>query len=489
MPGLAPVDMGNLRVAGGAAGGNLLPGVVVNPGAGALPNPNPRLKAPDPLQISVVGDCQVKLTWQDNTTLETSYDILRREPGAALSMAVDVLAADTTQYVDTLPGSGKYEYEVMASQVKAGGAVIDYVVSKPFVIDVPNSPACQSIPDLMRMIFQPVSFNAPGFSEGFVQPILDSTGVPMAFRLPQAQQSGIPLADFGSDKYRIETWLPLSRYGLPVALTLVGNGWQNKQPIDLGSFTVGHTWDQLTTNMGQDVYKGSGSSNNGSFDFQYKFWLEPWLWGAQQAPPSAVLPAPENLTLKITNSGKGHELEWEYKIDVLEKYVSGFNIYPTYSCPGNKNTIGWPIPVERKLPHLPLIKLPGASLLISKTITQMPQGCSCNYQVSAFGQGGESQRADLQNPGDCLTFTQDENVTVTFKDVTSSKAKNAHVHLWANYYNQSTEQKVHLTGKKQNLSGVDFGSAPGVQPGNQPITLGMGKRPAIATWLLPGRYL
>ena len=110
-----------------------------------------------------------------------------------------------------------------------------------------------------------------------------------------------------------------------------------------------------------------------------------------------------------------------------------------------------------------------------RKIYQMPQGCSCSYQVSAFGQGGESPRADLQNPDDCLTFTPDEKVTVTFVDVKASKTQYAHVHLWANYHNRSTDKKANLTGKTQDLKGILFRSDTGTQPGNQPITLGIAK--------------
>jgi LysM repeat protein len=479
LPGILPgvnfmpmPDLGNLQV----AGGHVLPGVVLNPGPGAAGNPNARMKAPDPVQVSVVADCQVKVTWKDNANNESNYDIQRSDPGSAFGLNAAILAANTTEYVDTLPGSGKYKYEVVARQMK-GGKIVDYVVSQPVIVAVPTTPACQVLPNIMRMIFQPVVFTATGTSQGFINPILDPAGSLLIFRLPQAQGTSIPLNQFGSDKYRIETWLPESRAGKDIVLSLAGNGVdQNKKPLDLGSFSATHSYQDLTGVNPTQVYQNKGQSQHGSFDFKYKFWLEPWYWGAANVPPSAVLKPPTNLQMKVV--GGEHELTWDYDKDTLNKYVSGFNVYREYFCPGYTNNIGWPLPIPRGV----VPAGPVQTVNYSKTITaaQLPQGCACSYQVSAFGQGGESIAAELKNPQDCLTFKANDDVTVTFKDVEISakylpKAQNAHIYLWANYYGNSTAQEAHLTSGKHSLGQIDFSSAPGVQPGSQPMTVGMGQ--------------
>jgi hypothetical protein len=434
------------------------------------------MKAPDPVQVSVVGDCQVKVTWTDNTTNETHYDVQRSDPGSAFGLDVAILAANTTEYVDTVPGSGKYKYEVVARQMKAG-KVADFVVSKPVIVTVPTTPACQVLPNIMRMVFQPVEFTAAGTSQGFINPILDPAGSSLIFRLPQAQGTSTPFNQIGSDKYRIETWLPESRAGKDIVLSLAGNGVdQNKKPLNLGSFSATHSYQDLTGVNPMQVYQNKGQSQHGSFDFKYKFWLEPWLWGAANVPPSAVLKPPTNVQLKVV--GGEHQLTWDYDKDTLNKYVSGFNVYREYFCPGYTNSIGWPLPVPRGV----VPAGPVQTVNYSKTITaaQLPQGCACSYQVSAFGQGGESIPAEMKNPQDCLTFKANDDVTVTFKDVEISaknlpKAQNAHIYLWANYYSNSTAQEVHLTSGKHSLGQIDFRSAPGVQPGSQPMTVGMGQ--------------
>lgn len=470
--GFAPAafpNMGNLKVAGG---GNALPGVVLNPGPGSAANPNSSMKAPDPVQATLVDECKVKLTWTDNTTNEDRFEVQRREPGSAFSVNVANLAANKTEYEDTLPGSGKYQYEVIATELK-GGKVSNYVSSKPVTIDAPTTPGCQALPNAMRMIFQPVEFTSSGFSQGFINPVLDAGGSSLVFRLPQAQGTGIPLNQFGGDKYRIETWLPQNRAGLDLALSLVASGIdQNNKTISIGNFSASHKYAELTGKPTQ-VYQNKGQSQDGSFEFKYKFWVEPWLWGAVLPLGNPNLDPPTNLQLKLV--GDEHQLTWDYDKDKLNQYVSGFNIYREYYCPGHNNTVAWPLPIPRGKPPAAV----GQTVSYAKTITnaQMPQGCACMYQVSAFGQGGESGRANLKNSQDCLTFKANDDVTVTFKDVEISandlpKAQNVDIYLWANYYHSSTaNQKAHLFAGKHDLGKIHFGGL----PGNTPMTVGVGQ--------------
>ena len=455
LPGFVPAafpDLGNLKV----AGQNGLPGVVVNPAPGAVGNPNPRMAAPDPVQITAMGDCQVKITWKDNTTIETHFDIQRRAPGSAFGMNVAVLTANTTEYMDTLPGSGKYEYEVVARQSQ-GGKIVDYATSRPVIVDVPSTPACQPLPTLMRLIFQPVAFNAPGYAEGFIEPIIAPYAV---FRLPRGQGSSIPLADFGSTKYRLETWLPEKQVGQNLIIKVAASGAQaNKPPDALGSFAATHTYADLTNGNIDQVYQGKGQG----FTFQYKLWLEPYLWGAPQAPPSAVIPAPTNVRVAVNKDS--HDLFWDYKDNkARDQYVSGFHVYSEYYCPGHKTAIEWPRVVTKQA---------GGMAFDPK---KLPQGCACSYSVSAFGQGGESQRVPIKNPEDCLTYYYDEKVTVTFKDVEISgqnmpQPRNATIDLWANYFFHTSASEVHLFSGKHNLGQIDFSPQAGIQPGNTPITL------------------
>ncbi len=462
-------NLGNLRVVGGG-----LPGVVVNPGPGGVGNPNSNMKAPDPVQVSVAADCQVNLTWTDNSTNETGFDIEMYEPGSPFGVLIASIGPNTTGHSDTVPGSGKYEFVVVAVQ-KKGGKIVDYATSHPVIVKVPTTPACQPLPGLERMIFQAVEYTANGYSQGFINPIIDPTGIFLGFRLPQEQGKSIPPNDFSSSKYKIETWVPLSRSGLPIELAISGSGSDpNGKPFDLGSFSATHDHAELTADdRFSKIHQGSGQSPNGSFALKYKFYLEPWHWGLSQVQSSQVLPPPTDL--KVTLVGKQHQLTWNYDKDILNQKVSGFNIYPQYFCPGYRDIVSWPLVMPRGVPPAnPAIQ----TVSITKNINTLPANCACTYQVTAFGQGGESQKAILQNPLDCLTFASNENVTVTFKEYEVNnqalpQAQSAHVYLWANYYSYSTHRKALLLPGKHSLNWISFSAAG--QRGDQPMTVGLGQ--------------
>ncbi len=106
----------------------------------------------------------------------------------------------------------------------------------------------------------------------------------------------------------------------------------------------------------------------------------------------------------------------------------------------------------------------------------MPTGCACSYQVSAFGQGGESELSDGQTPSDCYTFTPDSSTTVTFKSLeisnqTLPQARNAYLYLWANYYPLETFNKAHFFAGTHDLSKIELNG----QKGNPTVTVNMKK--------------
>ncbi len=466
LPGVLPgVQMGGPAWGGQIArAGGGFPGVMVNPAVGAIVNPNNRLPAPDPVQVSVTGDCQVKVTWKDNAANETEYRLRRIPPGGGAETIAAVLKPNTQEYVDLVPEPGKYQYSVWVGVVQ-GNQVSDHNASQFAVIDVPSSPVCQPLPKWMRVFFQPVEFKPhnAAFSEGFVNAGIGvKKGLPI-LRLPQGQGESAPVSQFGSQSYQLEFWLPAAMGpGDALDFTLVGSARQpNNPPLPQGQFTVLHKYEELTGPNRAQVYQSPQQGQ--AFDFSYKLYLEAWQWGAPQAQPSSLLPKPTNLKLTIAQNGD-HKLTWDYDKAARDKYVSGFNVDRDYFCPGFDYKMGLPVVLGRD------------AATVNLAAAAMPTGCACSYQVSAFGQGGESELSDGQTPSDCYTFTPDSSVTVTFKSLeissqTLPQARNAYLYLWANYYPLATFNKAHFFAGTHDLSKIELNG----QKGNPTVTVNMKK--------------
>ncbi|MFZ5820049.1 MAG: LysM peptidoglycan-binding domain-containing protein [Chloroflexota bacterium] len=466
LPGALPgVQMGGQAWGGQIApAGGGFPGMVVNPAIGAIVNPNNRLPAPDAVQVSVTGDCQVKVSWKDNAANETEYRVRRIPPGGGAETIAAVLKPNTQEYVDSVPEPGKYQYSVWVG-VAQGNKVSDHNASQFVVIDVPSSPVCQPLPKWMRVFFQPVEFKPhnAAFSEGFINAGIGvKKGLPY-MRLPQGQGESAPVAQFGSPAYQLEFWLPAAMGpGDALDFTLVGSARQpNNPPLPQGQFTALHKYEELTGPNRKQVYQSPQQGQ--AFDFSYKLYLEPWQWGAPQAQPSSLLPKPTNLKLAVAQNGD-HKLTWDYDKAARDKYVSGFNVYRDYFCPG----------FDYKM-ELPVVLGRGAASA-NLAAAAMPTGCVCSYQVSAFGQGGESELSDGQTPSDCYTFTPDSSVTVTFKSLeisnqTLPQARNAYLYLWANYYPLETFNKAHFFAGTHDLSKIELNG----QKGNPTVTVNMKK--------------
>lgn len=89
--------------------------------------------------VATQNGSDVDLTWTDNATNETEYRIYRSSDGVTYSL-IDTIAADSTSYTDTAPGSGIWYYKV-ASANGAGEALSDaatvyvYVLLDQFTTD------------------------------------------------------------------------------------------------------------------------------------------------------------------------------------------------------------------------------------------------------------------------------------------------------------------------------------------------------------------
>ena len=79
------------------------------------------------LQAQVVSHNQINLTWQDNSTDETGFEIYRKAAGETEFVVINVASANTTSFNDTgLQPSTTYEYMVRAVNLNGGSPVPDY---------------------------------------------------------------------------------------------------------------------------------------------------------------------------------------------------------------------------------------------------------------------------------------------------------------------------------------------------------------------------
>jgi transcriptional regulator CtsR len=102
-----------------------------------------QLSAPTNLSASASSSSQINLTWSDNATFESGYQVERSNDGSNFSKIAD-LGANTTNYANTgLAASTKYYYRVRA--VSAAGAsgysrTVEATTQAP-PINFPNTPS------------------------------------------------------------------------------------------------------------------------------------------------------------------------------------------------------------------------------------------------------------------------------------------------------------------------------------------------------------
>jgi surface protein len=99
------------------------------------------IAAPTELNVQVVSETQIDLTWKDNATNETNYIIARKEGSAGVFGILATLPKDATNYTDnTVAGGITYFYKVkaVAGAVSSDSIILGAVTGLPTPIDEPS---------------------------------------------------------------------------------------------------------------------------------------------------------------------------------------------------------------------------------------------------------------------------------------------------------------------------------------------------------------
>jgi LysM repeat protein len=369
---------------------NLLPGANVSIKDIVFPvNPPQSLKG-------TAKDCNVTLTWVDKATNNSEYQVYRRADGSPTPILVDKLPARANKDVDTVPGAGKYAYMVAAVNTK--GPANKNGFSNYITVDVPVTDKCRYVPQFKQVHFQPLEFTTTdsSFNRAFLQAEYADQ---VLIRIPPGQQNSFPPGKLDSSYKRI---LPVSQYVYEHPdgsqdLTVYGNGIPAdpmKPPQKLGS-----TYELISLNeLPRSPTQKPWTMQNHDFILKYKVWLDNWKWTGQGTTDQ--YPPPTNLKMALPKP-EYRELTWEYD-PKYKDVIDGFILYRTYSCPGEDYQVDWPIPLSKD-------KRRGVFSLEIE-----PQGCTCKYQLSAFGPLGESKPSDTPKER-CQTQSADQSIEVTFK--------------------------------------------------------------------------
>lgn len=457
LPGLLPGAQGvssNVGIANDAVQNVISsffpPAQSINPPA------NSTLKAPTSTNVSLNGDCKVKLTWVDNAASEEAFYVYRLDPGMPTHRIIAKLGANTSSYSDKVSQPGKYTYTIAAVQGQ------DAAMAFPIGIIVPFTDKCKPLPQFMQVFFQPLRFlpKDGNLSNGFLNVTIK--GLP-TFRIPRGQQMYYRVGNWEADWLGRAAPAPEIAYteqdGI-ITLEVQGNSTVDPlkvPPVALGQFVSMHPFSALISpNASSQVYQGQGAG----FTLDYKYWFENWVWTGKATNPS--LPVPTNL--KLDASSGSHILTWDY--DEYRKRIDldGFIVYRLYSCPGGDENMQYPL-VTAKDPQKATI-----------STVNMPPGCSCSYQVSAFGRGGESARSASQKEK-CTTGKPIANVNVIFNKLyidpkLISQPVSGEIYLSANQFSRYSDTLV-LDGGDHDLSPVLFN---GMKNNNQiKVNMGAGK--------------
>lgn len=415
--------------------GNLLAGAVTPPGL---------------MSASVeIDTCNITMDWADAQN-ETGYRIDRYMWGLPKSTPIaNNLKANTTTYTDTVPRAGKYVYKVFAVQERAGKT--SQASSKILSILVPPSKACPPSPK--RLFFQPLTFDPYGDStnKGFLWVTLDGFS---PLRVPRAGQSYYPTGEWsGVGEWAIP--LPetvLAKDGDTIKVEVQANGYTPNGPKDLRWGRNFRSYDELNQVF---AAKEKWDLAAETFDFIYRMWLGDWLWGSQI--PDTSLPAPYNLKLG-TSDPLQHNLAWDYD-SKAKPQVDGFIIYSNYSCPAGTQTSHYVITKDLTT------KNPTADQKLSIPTYKQPKGCSCSYQVSAFGINGESKLSKVISK-DCKTGAPEAKIQVTFEKLYMLEAGGAdyyfvdqpgNIYLFADQFSRGSNSIFLETMHSYLFQGLWFG--------------------------------
>jgi LysM repeat protein len=433
LPGILP---GLLPGAAGQAGqvGVFQPGQ--GPVAGIVANimpqwnpahflPNQTTKPPEGFKAEITADCEVSLSWKDVTNNETYYELYQYNPGSPISKTVAHLPPNTQTYTDKVIQPGKYGYGIGVAGRE--GNQIRLVFGKLVWVTVPESQNCQPEPGFMRVFFQPTSLKPSdgSLTWGFLEVTIK--GLP-TIRIPSA--SNVRTGDIsGYSTFLREAPAPAMVYtdpGSPLVVEVQGNATADSKknpPTALGQFANSHTFADLTASDAHTkVWQGSGSA----FTTSYKMWIENWAWNGGNTINKKI-PVPYDLSL--TSTSGFHKLSWEFDQNYNRKWLDGFIIYRQYVCPGADVSMKFPLVVDKSPQNA------------SINISDAPLGCTCSYQVSAYGSEGESALSKPHSEA-CKTNDPIDSVVVTFESLTINdknllnnipfKPTSASVQLFAN---------------------------------------------------------
>ena len=152
-------------------------------------------------------------------------------------------------------------------------------------------------------------------------------------------------------------------------VTVAGSTASTLGPLEDSSFYNSYPVSQLKKDTLR-VAVARDASNRSMFTLDYRLWVDDVMWtGTGQTDK---LPAPTNLRLA---PGDLRALTWDWKGDPLDTVA--YIVYRLYSCPAQDGLAAPQVvdSTDRKLP------IPAH--------TEFP-GCAVRYQVSAYGQKGES---------------------------------------------------------------------------------------------------
>ncbi len=432
-----------------------MPGAVPQPGAGVVqiepvvfPMPGAVLgpeigKVKDPSDLKAVSTdgCKVTLTWTDNATDETGYEVHRLDPGQPHYAMVASLKPNTTQFQDLTPTPGKYMYYVAAIRILNGAA--SGGGSYNAMVDVTQATNCKLTSGPHRLMFRPISFSSSGFPKAYV---LLTLGKFSPIRAPRAGQDYLPVGDWSAAG---EWSIPLPQDvlkgpGDSLVVEVRGTGFSPDGPTDLSGFQRSHTYESLADPAARTT-DWSGTDPLARFELVYRLWLDNWQWGGAISDPS--LPAPTNLKLDMTDPFN-QKLTWDYDKQAKPR-IDGFAIYQKYSCPGGVQDM-----------HDVVTRGQGNSTADQQFAVQtykQPAGCACQYQVSAFTRTGES-KLSAPTTEKCETGAPQVKVAVTFNTFTMSQnaPRPGDIYLFAGEFARESATMIFEGGRTYELQNLYF---------------------------------
>jgi hypothetical protein len=426
--------------------------------------PGFKLEDPDPLKAVPTGECKVALTWKEIKN-EDGYRIYRQITGEIKPREIKSPGPNVGNLVDTVPGPAIYEYKVVAY---SGSGIQAQTSSSNFAqADVPETPKCKSLPLYKQIIFQPISFypTSKNIPLGSIKVDIGNFWNRI-YRIPTNQSKFFPVGELGS-QYKLTWPAPENIYlsdDSETILKIIGTGGDpskggnnNPAPIELKYFYANHDKNDLTAPDSKDkIWTGKAEG----FNLWYKVWIEDWMWTNKSF--SNTIPSPKNLRFGQGSNPDYRYLDWDFDKD-YENRIDGFILYRKYNCPGKNEQIKFPQPIVRYVRTGSFKK------------STEPVGCSCTFQVSAYGPEGESKPSEPQKEK-CYTESPSDSLEVTFSDLTIEKSKinnptgaaASEIYIFANEYSRRSARML-LEGKKYSLEDIPLDG----QEENNSVIVGM----------------